>query len=83
MKAAYNNYKDSDSSAKAQQFSLGYVHSLSKRTALYGTYAYLKNKNGADLNLNGVGADKFGNGQVGLSSSGKQQGIQVGVRHAF
>lgn len=83
VKAAYNNYKDSDSSAKAQQFSLGYVHSLSKRTALYGTYAYLKNKNGADLNLNGVGADKFGNGQVGLSSSGKQQGIQVGVRHAF
>lgn len=83
VKAAYNNYKDSDSSAKAQQFSLGYVHSLSKRTALYGTYAYLKNKNGADLNLNGVGASKFGDGQVGLSSSGKQQGIQVGVRHAF
>lgn len=83
VKASYNNYKWSDSSEKAQQFSLGYVHNLSKRTALYGTYAYLKNKNGADLNLNGVGASKFGNGQVGLSSSGKQQGIQVGVRHAF
>lgn len=83
VKAAYNNYKWSDSSKKAQQFSLGYVHNLSKRTALYGTYAYLKNKNGAVLNLNGVGASKFGDGQVGLSSSDKQQGIQVGVRHAF
>lgn len=83
VKASYNNYKWSDSSEKAQQFSLGYVHNLSKRTALYGTYAYLKNKNGAGLNLNGVGTDKFGDGQIGLSSSGKQQGFQVGVRHAF
>jgi predicted porin len=30
--------------AKAHQLSLGYVHNLSKRTALYGTVAYLKNK---------------------------------------
>lgn len=77
VKAAYNNYKDSDSSAKAQQFSLGYVHSLSKRTALYGTYAYLKNKNGADLTLNGAFS------AAGLKDGKKQQGIQVGVRHAF
>ena len=84
VKATYNNYKDSArNNAKANQFSLGYVHALSKRTALYGTYAYLKNKNGADLNLNGVnGATGFGGGNVGLKN-GKQQGIQVGVRHAF
>ena len=78
VKAAYNNYKDSDSSAKAQQFSLGYVHSLSKRTALYGTYAYLKNKNGAGFELNGA----F-DGVKGANNSGKMQGVQVGVRHAF
>lgn len=77
VKAAYNHYKLSDSSAKAQQFSLGYVHNLSKRTALYGTYAFLKNKDGADLTLNGAFTG------AGLTDGGKQQGLQVGVRHAF
>ncbi|WP_287914241.1 porin [Comamonas sp.] len=78
VKATYNNYKLSDSSEKAQQFSLGYVHSLSKRTALYGTYAYLKNKNGADFALNGAFS-----GANGADNSGKMHGVQVGVRHAF
>ncbi|CAB5687506.1 porin [Comamonas aquatica] len=77
VKAAYNHYKLSDSSAKAQQFSLGYVHNLSKRTALYSTYAFLKNKDGAAFTLNGAFAG------AGLTDSGKQQGLQVGVRHAF
>ncbi len=77
VKASYNNYKWSDSSAKAQQFALGYVHSLSKRTAVYGTYAYIKNKNGADLSLNSAFS------AAGLKDGKKQQGIQVGVRHAF
>ncbi len=31
---------------KADQFALGYAHNLSKRTAVYGTYAYIKNKDG-------------------------------------
>ena len=77
VKASYNNYKWSDSSEKAQQFSLGYVHNLSKRTALYSTYAFLKNKDGAAFALNGAFAG------AGLTDSGKQQGLQVGVRHAF
>ena len=77
VKATYNNYKDSVSNFKANQFSLGYVHALSKRTALYTTYAYLKNKNGATaLGLNGAFTG------VG-HKNGKQQGIQVGVKHAF
>ena len=77
VKASYNHYKLSDSSEKAQQFSLGYVHNLSKRTALYSTYAFLKNKDGAAFALNGAFAG------AGLTDSGKQQGLQVGVRHAF
>ena len=80
VKATYNNYKYSDNATgKANQFSLGYVHALSKRTAVYGTYAYLKNKNGAKFELNSV-ADL--NGTIG-TKNGKQQGFQVGVRHAF
>ncbi len=78
VKATYNNYKVSDSSVKAQQFSLGYVHSMSKRTALYGTYAYLKNKGGADFTLNSALA-----GAGGADNSGKMHGVQVGIRHAF
>lgn len=78
VKASYNNYKWTESKAKANQFSLGYVHNLSKRTALYGTYSYLKNKNGADFELNGAFP-----GVNGANDSGKMQGVQVGVRHAF
>ncbi len=79
VKASYNNYKWSDSSEKAQQYSLGYVHNLSKRTALYGTYAFLKNKdNGNKFGLNGAFT-----GVNGADDSGKMHGLQVGVRHAF
>lgn len=76
VKASYNNYKISDSSAKANQLSLGYVHNLSKRTALYGTYSYIKNKGGMSLELNGAMAG------AGLKN-GKQHGLQAGIRHAF
>lgn len=75
VKASYGRYTDEvngGSDKKADHFALGYVHNLSKRTALYGTYAYLKNKNGATLTLGNGGLD-----------NGKQQAVQVGVRHAF
>ena len=82
VKVAYNNYRLSPNAGKTQkadQLSLGYVHNLSKRTALYGTYAYLKNnkKNGIGLELNGAMKG------AGLSDSGAQHGLQLGVRHAF
>jgi predicted porin len=82
VKASYNRYEVSSNEAgtpklKADHFALGYVHNLSKRTALYGTYAYIKNKNVDGVNLGAT----LGNG--GLKDSGKQQAIQVGVRHAF
>lgn len=80
IKASYNRYERevfTDNELKADQLSLGYEHNLSKRTAVYGTYSYLKNKdnNGANLGLSmgGVPAD----------TDGKQHGIQLGVRHTF
>ena len=83
VRASYNHYRASDDgdTLKADQLSLGYVHNLSKRTALYGTYAYLKNKNkdGDNLGLELNGAMPG----AGLSDSGAQHGLQVGVRHAF
>ena len=83
VRASYNHYRASDDgdTLKANQLSLGYVHNLSKRTALYGTYAYLKNKNkdGDNLGLELNGAMPG----AGLSDSGAQHGLQVGIRHAF
>jgi predicted porin len=83
VRASYNHHRLTGlgDTLKADQFSLGYVHNLSKRTALYGTYAYIKNKDnngdGMAMQLNGAmaGAD--------LKDSGAQHGFQVGVRHAF
>ena len=77
VRASYNNYKISDDNGKADQLSLGYVHNLSKRTALYGTYSYIKNKDGLDFELNGA------MGGAGLKDGEKQHGLQLGVRHAF
>ena len=84
VKASYNNYRlspDVGSTLKADQLSLGYVHNLSKRTALYGTYAYLKNKNDSGVNM-GLQLNGAMTG-AGLSDSGAQHGLQVGIRHAF
>lgn len=80
VKASYNRYENKAEDGfklKADQFALGYVHNLSKRTALYGTYAYIKNKNndGENLGIN------LGNGT--LKDNGSQHGLQVGIRHAF
>ena len=87
-KISYNRYERKASIAgdslklKADQFALGYVHNLSKRTAVYGTYAYIKNKNkdiaGVTVNLGqGLGTPAT------LKDNGSQHGVQVGIRHNF
>lgn len=79
VKASYNRYENKfdDGKLKADQFALGYVHNLSKRTAVYGTYAYIKNKKneGEVMGINLGGAT--------LKDNGSQHGLQVGIRHAF
>ena len=76
VRASYNRYENKYNGGKdkADQFAVGYVYGLSKRTSVYGTYAYIKNKNGANLYTLGSG---------GLKTNGSQQGVQVGVSHAF
>lgn len=59
----------------ARLFAIGYVHNLSKRTALYTTLAQIDNKNGARYALAGAPAATAG----GLKSSG----FDVGIRHSF
>ena len=79
VKASYNRYQGQLAGAdkyKADQFALGYVHNLSKRTAVYGTYAYIKNKDDGALGIS------LQNG-VDLKNNGSQHGLQVGIRHNF
>lgn len=79
VKASYNRYQAERAGAaeyKADQFALGYVHNLSKRTAVYGTYAYIKNKDDGALGITLQSG-------VALKDNGSQHGLQVGVRHNF
>ena len=77
VRASYNRYENKYNGGKdkADQLSVGYVYGLSKRTSVYGTYAYIKNKdNGSTFKLSN---------DVGVKTNGAQQGFQVGVSHAF
>ena len=73
---------------KASKFALGYVHNLSKRTALYATVAYIDNKDGADLDMNtGVAPGFYGTGVGANNLAGfrpkSSTGYDFGIRHAF
>ena len=76
VRVSYNRYENelANVKGKADQFAIGYVYGLSKRTSVYGTYAYIKNKDGANLYTLGSG---------GLKNNGSQQGMQVGITHTF
>jgi predicted porin len=77
IRVSYNDVDLKNSSNDAQKFAIGYVYDLSKRTALYGTLAHVKNK----------GAASFGATPGGLSFTqvaGKNaNGYEFGIRHSF
>lgn len=59
----------------ASLVTLGYVHNLSRRTALYGTAARVDNKGAATFAISG--------GRAGITPGGASTGIEVGLRHLF
>jgi predicted porin len=67
---------------RAGKWALGYVHNLSRRTALYATVARVSNRNGADLALGGPAYFK-GNAATGTFTAQSSTGWDFGVRHAF
>lgn len=74
IKAQYSNYKTTVAThPESRKVSLGYVHNLSKRKALYATYARVRNSGGAAAALNGA--------TTGANQS--SSGFDLGVRHAF
>ncbi|MGJ7511211.1 porin [Variovorax sp. GT1P44] len=87
------NFLSVNPDPKADQFALGYVYNLSKRTALYATAAYLKNKNGSALAVAGSPTSGLPNnsffytgtvpGLGGAAVPRESMGYNVGLRHAF
>lgn len=59
----------------ATQIGVGYVHSLSKRSAVYGTLARVTNKGAATFAISG--------GPSGLAGGNASTGVEFGVRHIF
>lgn len=72
--ASYSQYETTAAgNPEGKKLALGYIHNLSKRTALYTTWARLKNSGGAALALNGAAT------APNTSSSG----LDLGIRHSF
>ncbi len=74
IRAAYSRYKtDQAGDPTSKKLALGYVHNLSKRTALYVTAARVSNNGGAAQSLNGS-----------LTAvNGNSTGYDFGLRHSF
>jgi predicted porin len=71
-----------DDNTGAKFYTIGYEHSLSKRTMLKANYAYLKNDD--KTSTNGMGGYDFGYNSSGFAGDEiKVSGLQLGLRHAF
>jgi len=74
IRAAYSRYEtDAVGQPETKKIALGYVHNLSKRTAVYTTWARVKNSGGAAQALNGA--------TTGANSN--SSGLDLGIRHSF
>jgi len=74
LKAGYSFHEtDAAGDPEAKKLAIGYVHNLSKRTAVYATYARLKNSGGANFSLNGAST----------APNDSSSGFDLGLRHSF
>lgn len=78
IRAAVSKYDTANSSNDWNKMAVGYVHNLSKRTALYGTYARVSNKGTQNKSVsnNGLTAGS-------AAAGGNSTGYEFGVRHSF
>jgi predicted porin len=74
IRAAYSQYKtDAGAKPETKKLALGYVYNLSKRTALYTTYARVRNSGGATTAVGGAIT----------AANQSSSGFDLGVRHSF
>jgi predicted porin len=77
---SFNKAKRDDAvGTGAQQFAVGYVYPLSRRTEVYTTFAHLKNTGGDTFLFRGGN----GGGNPGLAGGGSGTGYDIGVTHRF
>ncbi|MDP2368870.1 porin [Rhodoferax sp.] len=82
IRASYNRSDATGGTAAwnandASQLAVGYVHNLSKRTAMYGTVARISNKGAATFAISGGTPGKT------ITPGGSSSGYEFGVRHSF
>jgi predicted porin len=76
VRAAYTTLKAEKVANDANQWTIGYVHDMSKRTALYANYSVVTNE--------GSGKTfSVGDGLVPTDAGGNSTGAQIGIRHSF
>ncbi|MES2243251.1 MAG: porin [Pseudomonadota bacterium] len=74
IRASYSTYKtNAATTPKSKKIALGYVHNLSKRTALYTTFARVTNSGGASQALNGAVT----------AANARSTGYDFGIKHSF
>lgn len=74
VRLAYTSLKATRVANDAAQLAVGYVHDLSKRSALYATWSRIDNK--------GSGR-RFNVGLAPVSAGGNSSGLELGMRHSF
>jgi predicted porin len=74
IKASIVRSDVADSANDGRLLAIGYVHHLSKRTALYTTYGRVDNRGAGIL---------FHNGRPAATPGGTTSGLEFGVRHHF
>lgn len=73
--SAANNANAFSQSSDSTQLALGYVHDLSKRTAIHSTFVRIGNKGNAALVVDGT--------LTGMAAGGSSTGFELGIRHLF
>ena len=81
IRASYSEYRTDPilvggEDTRGRKLALGYVHNLSKRTALYATIARVSNDGGAAYTLGGATANP-------LAGDFNSTGYDIGIRHSF
>ena len=77
--AQFTNASANTTANEAKLYSLTYLHTLSKRTALYLTGSRIDNATGAAFRM----TSGAGGVQPGTSTGFNYSGVDVGVRHSF
>jgi predicted porin len=81
LRVAFTQFDNkSRADADSRKFALGYVHKLSKRTALYGTVARVSNDDNA---TRGLATSSSALASPSISGGDNVTGYSVGIRHSF